>query len=94
MELLAQAMRTRHIISLRDRITPISRKVTLSGIVEEQYLCNPLALRLLLFFGPPTIMVTEMFSRRCRIQQRKLHIPIHFEDLILMLSHWEVLGLA
>ena len=89
---LAQAMMTRHIISLRDKITPISKKPNLSGMVEEQYLWIPLAVRFLLFCGAFTILVTWILSMRCRIQQRKQQLPIHFEDLILRLSHPEVLG--
>ena len=92
MEPLAQAMMTRHIISLRDKITPVSKKPILSGMVEEQYLWIPLAVRFLLFCGACAILVTWTLSMRCRIQQRKQQVPIHFEDLILRLSHPEVLG--
>ena len=87
MEPLAQAMRTRHIISLRDRITAFIKKVNLSGIVEEQYLSIPLALRFLLFFGPYLIIETGIFSRSCGIQQRRQQVPMHFEDLVLRFSH-------
>ena len=91
MQPLAQAMRTRHIISLTDRITAFIKKVNLSGTVDEQYLFS-LVLRLLLFFGPGLIIETGILSRSCGIQQRKQQVTMHFEDLVLRFSHPKTLG--